>query len=743
MTTKNFFGGAIINYGSVLPSVGGVPDGALFFKTGTSPGIYIFSLNIDANSTNLGNQPAQTWQQLVSTASSGSDAASLGGQPASAYYRNNLSGLSPTTADPTASFWIDTTSPAIKSTVNTASLPGNFPSTTGATWTFLSSMNLGGTVDNYQRALDLHKSYAGAAHGFYLRSYSSAGIPNNWERIITDATMGPGSGLDADLLDGEDGLFYRNASNINAGTLATARGGTGVSHTSLTQGAVMYAASATTIQDSAVGAATSGSGTNQNWQVLTSGGGAAPAWVNSTGLNVAFATNAAFASSATTATTATTALTANAVAWTGITGLPSAQQSWTDLPAAGFDTRAGAALFYDMGNIAALSMNPSQFVPGTLSGFDAYSTSDMGQYQVGLTVVGLGGAGRRAVQLAANWNFEEAAPSGLRFRVNDDTGTAGAWGAFRTLWDNGNLNALSQLTNDQGFITGASLANYLDKTTATAQSVVSNVTFNNDISVGDRATANSLAVTGGAGIGGVSIPGVGSLNVGANILAFGNISAQGNLNTTDNVYASGGSSGIVAYGASGMVHAGVSAAHGGGGGSGAIRMQGSGSANSGYIEFYASNGTSQTRTSYIGTSTFSTQDAGTLTYSAGLHSFAGDISTNGNVTAYSSDARLKENVTVIPDAIKKVKKLGGYEFDWKERLCEQVGFQPAQRHEHGLLAQEVEQVMPDAVTAAAFNSDYKTVRYERLVALLVAAINEQQEQIAALQQQVTELANGD
>ncbi len=34
---------------------------------------------------------------------------------------------------------------------------------------------------------------------------------------------GAGSGLDADLLDGQDGSFYRNASNINAGTLADAR----------------------------------------------------------------------------------------------------------------------------------------------------------------------------------------------------------------------------------------------------------------------------------------------------------------------------------------------------------------------------------------------------------------------------------------------------------------------------------------------------------------------------------------
>lgn len=39
--------------------------------------------------------------------------------------------------------------------------------------------------------------------------------------IALEVIDGSGSGLDADLLDGEDSLFYRNASNINAGVLGT------------------------------------------------------------------------------------------------------------------------------------------------------------------------------------------------------------------------------------------------------------------------------------------------------------------------------------------------------------------------------------------------------------------------------------------------------------------------------------------------------------------------------------------
>lgn len=48
-------------------------------------------------------------------------------------------------------------------------------------------------------------------------------------RLLT--VDGAGSGLDADLLDGNSSAYYRDADNIDAGTLAAARGGTGVSNT--------------------------------------------------------------------------------------------------------------------------------------------------------------------------------------------------------------------------------------------------------------------------------------------------------------------------------------------------------------------------------------------------------------------------------------------------------------------------------------------------------------------------------
>ena len=45
----------------------------------------------------------------------------------------------------------------------------------------------------------------------------------SWAQVWTSATDGASSGLDADLLDGNHGSYYRNANNLNAGTVASAR----------------------------------------------------------------------------------------------------------------------------------------------------------------------------------------------------------------------------------------------------------------------------------------------------------------------------------------------------------------------------------------------------------------------------------------------------------------------------------------------------------------------------------------
>jgi hypothetical protein len=110
----------------------------------------------------------------------------------------------------------------------------------------------------------------------------------------------------------------------------------------------------------------------------------------------------------------------------------------------------------------------------------------------------------------------------------------------------------------------------------------------------------------------------------------------------------------------------------------------------------------------------------------------GDIVATGDVTAYSSDAKLKTNIKPIDNALQKIDLINGYEYDWNIEKCKEVGFTPKNKHEHGVLAHEIEAIMPDLVVESAFDSEYKSVKYDRIVPLLIAAIKELQKEIQNL-----------
>ena len=61
-----------------------------------------------------------------------------------------------------------------------------------------------------------------------------------------------------------------------------------------------------------------------------------------------------------------------------------------------------------------------------------------------------------------------------------------------------------------------------------------------------------------------------------------------------------------------------------------------------------------------------------------------------------------------------------------------------EKHEYGLIAQQVEQVIPELVDENSEKT--KLVHYQNLTAVLVEAIKEQQEQINSLKQTVQELS---
>lgn len=107
-----------------------------------------------------------------------------------------------------------------------------------------------------------------------------------------------------------------------------------------------------------------------------------------------------------------------------------------------------------------------------------------------------------------------------------------------------------------------------------------------------------------------------------------------------------------------------------------------------------------------------------------------NLSVGGNVTAagyfHSSDVRLKDGVQTI-GGLDLVEKLRGVIFTWKESGAPGIG----------VVAQEVEQVLPSAVHTDA--DGMKSVEYDQLIAPLIEAIKEQQAEIDSLKVEIEHL----
>jgi hypothetical protein len=107
----------------------------------------------------------------------------------------------------------------------------------------------------------------------------------------------------------------------------------------------------------------------------------------------------------------------------------------------------------------------------------------------------------------------------------------------------------------------------------------------------------------------------------------------------------------------------------------------------------------------------------------------GEIRATNNITAYYSDDRLKTRFANIDDPIGKVMSLSGFYYE-ANAVAQALGYEV--KKEVGVSAQEVQAVMPEVVAPAPIDEQYMTVRYERLVPLLIEAIKAQQVQIDEL-----------
>ena len=105
---------------------------------------------------------------------------------------------------------------------------------------------------------------------------------------------------------------------------------------------------------------------------------------------------------------------------------------------------------------------------------------------------------------------------------------------------------------------------------------------------------------------------------------------------------------------------------------------------------------------------------------------AGHFTATGNITAYS-DIRLKEDIKPIEDAVSKVQQLTGNTYTRND-------LKDADRRYGGVIAQEVEFVLPEAVSESEDGT--KTVDYNAMIALLVESIKELKAEVDDLKAQL-------
>ena len=102
----------------------------------------------------------------------------------------------------------------------------------------------------------------------------------------------------------------------------------------------------------------------------------------------------------------------------------------------------------------------------------------------------------------------------------------------------------------------------------------------------------------------------------------------------------------------------------------------------------------------------------------------GDGTLTGTLTESASDIRLKENINPITDALSKVKTMNGFTYTWNDVAEAECDFLDKEEVHVGLSAQDVEKVLPEVIKPAPANEKYKTIKYDRLIPLLVESIKE-------------------
>ncbi len=115
----------------------------------------------------------------------------------------------------------------------------------------------------------------------------------------------------------------------------------------------------------------------------------------------------------------------------------------------------------------------------------------------------------------------------------------------------------------------------------------------------------------------------------------------------------------------------------------------------------------------------------------------GEATVTGDLTANTSDKRLKTNIVNIDSPLEKISKINGVYFNWNE-LAKELVQKDTEKREVGFIAQEVQEILPEVIKPAGFDvelqsgENYLTIQYEKIVPLLVEAIKELKSEIEEL-----------
>jgi hypothetical protein len=100
-----------------------------------------------------------------------------------------------------------------------------------------------------------------------------------------------------------------------------------------------------------------------------------------------------------------------------------------------------------------------------------------------------------------------------------------------------------------------------------------------------------------------------------------------------------------------------------------------------------------------------------------------------------SDLRYKTNIETLDDALSLVSSLRGVSFDWNQSAFPEKHFESGRQI--GFIAQEMEMVIPEFVSTGG--DGYKAVSYQKMTAVLVEAIKEQQKMILERDEKISDL----